>query len=137
MSNSATNERVSQLAAALEPPPRQTVSEWADANRRLSSEASAERGECRTDRAPYQRAIMDALSPHSPHERLKKRRVARPGPDCGAVSLRALLRADSWLPQDMDAVARRVASGEPEIARRRLLDLTVVFALERLGRDSG
>src|SRR5512140_374998 len=70
MSNSAIETCIEQLAAALEPPPRQTVSEWADANRRLSSEASAERGEWRTDRAPYQRAIMDALSPHSPYERV-------------------------------------------------------------------
>ncbi len=51
---------VARLADSLEPPARQTVSEWADQNRRLSSEASAERGEWRTDRAPYQRAIMDA-----------------------------------------------------------------------------
>lgn len=61
---------VARLADSLEPPPRQTVSEWADQNRRLSSEASAERGEWRTDRAPYQRAIMDALSPYSPCERV-------------------------------------------------------------------
>lgn len=32
-----------RLADSLEPPPCQTVSEWADQNRRLSSEASAER----------------------------------------------------------------------------------------------
>src|SRR5579883_2003592 len=61
---------IARLADSLEPPPRQTVSEWADQNRRLSSEASAERGEWRTDRAPYQRAIMDALSPYSPYERI-------------------------------------------------------------------
>lgn len=61
---------VARLADSLEPPPRQTVSEWADQNRRLSSESSAERGEWRTDRAPYQRAIMDALSPYSPYERI-------------------------------------------------------------------
>jgi len=61
---------VARLADSVEPPPRQTVSEWADQNRRLSSEASAQRGEWRTDRAPYQRAIMDALSPYSPYERV-------------------------------------------------------------------
>ncbi len=59
-----------QVAVAFEPPPRQTVSEWAGQNRRLSSEASAEAGEWRTDRAPYQRAIMDALTPNSPYERV-------------------------------------------------------------------
>src|SRR5262245_57825382 len=46
----------------LAPPPRLTVSEWADANRRLSSESSAEPGAWRTDRAPYQRGIMDAVT---------------------------------------------------------------------------
>ena len=59
-----------QVAAGFEPPPKQTVSEWADENRRLSSEASAEAGEWRTDRAPYQRAVMDALTPTSPYERV-------------------------------------------------------------------
>jgi len=34
-------ECLEQLAAGFEPPPRQTVSEWADQNRWLSSEASA------------------------------------------------------------------------------------------------
>lgn len=54
----------------MEPPPRQTVSEWADRNRRLSPEASAEAGEWRTDRAPYQKALLDALTPNSPYERV-------------------------------------------------------------------
>ena len=39
-----------------------TISDWADANRRLSSEASAEPGQWRTSRAEYQRGIMDAIS---------------------------------------------------------------------------
>lgn len=46
---------------ALKPPPRFTVSQWADASRMLSPEASAEPGRWVTDRAPYQRAIMDAV----------------------------------------------------------------------------
>lgn len=46
----------------LTPPPDLTVSEWADQNRRLSSEASAEPGRWRTDRAPYQRGIMDSFN---------------------------------------------------------------------------
>ncbi len=58
------------MIAALEPPPRLTVSEWADRNRRLSPEASAEAGEWRTDRAPYQKALLDALTPNSPYERV-------------------------------------------------------------------
>ncbi|HOQ48001.1 MAG TPA: phage terminase large subunit family protein [Bryobacteraceae bacterium] len=55
-------------AEVLTPPPDLTVSAWADQNRRLSSESAAEKGEWRTDRAPYQRAIMDALSPSHPAE---------------------------------------------------------------------
>lgn len=48
--------------ANLKPPPKLTVSEWADAERKLSAEASAESGQWRTSRAPYQRGIMDALN---------------------------------------------------------------------------
>src|SRR5262245_51183467 len=49
------------------PPPRLTVSEWTDLERRLSPEASAEPGTWRTDRAPYQRAIMDAVTDPAVH----------------------------------------------------------------------
>jgi phage terminase large subunit GpA-like protein len=45
-----------------------TVSEWADENRLLSSRAAAEPGPWRTDRTPYLREIMDALSADSPYE---------------------------------------------------------------------
>lgn len=44
------------------PPKVQTVSEWADENRVLVSESSSEPGRWRTDRAPYQREIMDAFT---------------------------------------------------------------------------
>ncbi|WNF36419.1 phage terminase large subunit family protein [Bacillaceae bacterium IKA-2] len=46
----------------LSPPPDLTVSEWADAYRKLSSESSAESGQWRTDRAPYQREILDSVN---------------------------------------------------------------------------
>ena len=46
----------------LRPPKIQTVSEWADENRVLVSESSSEPGRWRTDRAPYQREIMDAFT---------------------------------------------------------------------------
>jgi phage terminase large subunit GpA-like protein len=49
---------------ALAPPPKLTVSQWADEYRVLSPEASAEPGRWDTDRAPYQREIMDAI--HDP-----------------------------------------------------------------------
>jgi phage terminase large subunit GpA-like protein len=50
---------------AVRPRPRLTVSEWADANRILSTEGSAEPGEWRTSRTPFLREIMDQLSEHS------------------------------------------------------------------------
>lgn len=48
--------------AVWAPPPSLTVSEWADHFRVLSPEASAEPGKWRTERAEFQRGIMDALS---------------------------------------------------------------------------
>lgn len=50
------------IAKMVAPPPTLTVSEWADKYRRLSSESSAEPGQWRTSRAPYQREIMDAVN---------------------------------------------------------------------------
>jgi phage terminase large subunit GpA-like protein len=47
---------------ALRPPPKLTVSGWSDRERFLSSEASAEPGRWHTDRVPYMREIMDAIS---------------------------------------------------------------------------
>jgi hypothetical protein len=53
---------VARALAVLKPPPDLTISDWADQNRRLSSEASAEPGQWRTSRAEYQRGIMEAVS---------------------------------------------------------------------------
>ena len=57
---------ISELArytySMFRPPAQQTVSEWADTNRVLVSESSAEPGAWRTDRAPYQREIMDSFT---------------------------------------------------------------------------
>ena len=44
------------------PPPNLKISDWADRYRRLSPESSAEAGAWRTDRAPYQREIMDSFN---------------------------------------------------------------------------
>ena len=44
------------------PPPTLTVSQWADRERRLSPEASAEPGQWDTSRAEYLRGVMDAIS---------------------------------------------------------------------------
>jgi phage terminase large subunit GpA-like protein len=46
----------------LAPPPNLKISDWADEHRRLSPEASSEAGQWSTDRAEYQRGIMDAIS---------------------------------------------------------------------------
>lgn len=43
------------------PPPKLSISEWADKERRLSPEASAEPGRWDTARAEYQRGIMDSI----------------------------------------------------------------------------
>jgi phage terminase large subunit GpA-like protein len=56
-----------------------TVSEWADAHRWLSSRASAEPGRYRTARTPYLRAIMDALSPSHPAQRISFMKAAQVG----------------------------------------------------------
>lgn len=58
------------LLEGLQPDPAFTVSEWADEHRLLSSKASAEPGRWRTDRTPYLREIMDALSVYDPTQRV-------------------------------------------------------------------
>lgn len=58
---------VKRTLAMLAPPPDQTVSEWADENRRLSRESSAEPGHWDTSRAEYQRGIMDAFTDPAVH----------------------------------------------------------------------
>jgi phage terminase large subunit GpA-like protein len=57
----------------LSPPPRLSLSEWADEFRQLSRESSAEPGRWVTDRVPYLREIMDAVSnPDIPEMVLQK-----------------------------------------------------------------
>jgi len=46
----------------LKPPPRLSLSEWADTYRHLSPESSAEPGKWKTARAEYLRGIMDTIS---------------------------------------------------------------------------
>ena len=54
---------------ALLPPPKLTVSEWADRYRVLGN-TSPEPGPWRTSRTPYLREIMDSLTPSAPCERV-------------------------------------------------------------------
>lgn len=51
-----------KIASLVAPPPKLTVSQWADKHRVLSKEASAEHGRWNTDHAPYQQEIMDAVN---------------------------------------------------------------------------
>jgi phage terminase large subunit GpA-like protein len=51
-----------RLNSLFRPPPKITLSEWSDKYRRLSSESSAEPGHWMTDKAPYEREIMNAIS---------------------------------------------------------------------------
>jgi phage terminase large subunit GpA-like protein len=53
------------FARGCTPPPPITVSQWADANRKLTTKSSALDGDWITDRTPYLREIMDALSVES------------------------------------------------------------------------
>lgn len=59
-----------EIADAWDPPPRLLVSEWADAYRQLSPEASAEHGQWRNTNAPHLVSPMDALSPYDQAERV-------------------------------------------------------------------
>ena len=63
----------------MRPDPDLTVSQWADAHRKLSSRAAAEPGQYRTSRTPYLRAIMDALSPNHPAQRISFMKAAQVG----------------------------------------------------------
>jgi len=63
----------------IRPDPDLTVSQWADAHRKLSSRASAEPGQYRTSRTPYLRTIMDALSPGHPAQRITFMKAAQVG----------------------------------------------------------
>ncbi|MGK2934351.1 MAG: phage terminase large subunit family protein [Gemmatimonadaceae bacterium] len=56
------SRRRSLFAAIFAPPPRLTVSQWADQFRYLSQEASASPGRWTTDMVPYLREPMDAIS---------------------------------------------------------------------------
>lgn len=57
-----TSNLFKNICKILAPPPDLKVSEWADTYRMLSAESSAEPGKWRTDRAPYQREILDSVS---------------------------------------------------------------------------
>lgn len=55
-------ELKSMTVSMFRPPSDMSVSEWADKYRRLAGSGSSESGKWHTDRAPYQREMMDAFS---------------------------------------------------------------------------
>ena len=64
--------------------PIQTVTEWADEYRFLSSVSSSEPGKWQTERTPYLQEIMDCLSPNHPCERVVFMKGAQVGgTECG------------------------------------------------------
>lgn len=56
------NGAIAKALAGMKPPDDLTVTQWAERNRRLSTEASAEPGPWRTSRTPYLREPMDAFT---------------------------------------------------------------------------
>lgn len=61
--NQVLRSLIREAAKAAAPPPKLTVSQWADEYRVLSAESgAAEPGKWKTSKAEYQRGIMDALS---------------------------------------------------------------------------
>ena len=65
--------------AGLAPDPSLTVSQWADRHRVLSSWAASEAGPYRTARTPDMKAVMDALSPRHPAQRVVFMKAAQVG----------------------------------------------------------
>ncbi len=62
MSRAALRRETQAARRTLKPPPRWTISQWADEKRFLSAEASAEPGRWKTSRTPYLREVMDEIS---------------------------------------------------------------------------
>jgi phage terminase large subunit GpA-like protein len=56
------NKAMRKVLAGMTPPDDLTVSQWAEAKRRLSAESAAEPGPWRTERTPYLREPMDAFT---------------------------------------------------------------------------
>ncbi len=57
-----TNNLFKEIALSLKPPPKLTLDLWADTYRILSSKTSAEPGRWNTERVPFQKEVMEAIS---------------------------------------------------------------------------
>ena len=128
------------FAAGLMPDPDTTISGWADEHRVLSEVASAEPGRWRTERTPYLREIMDALSPSSPAERVVVMSGAQIGKtECGNNWVGYVIHrcpGPMLLVQPTVEVAKRVSKQRiaPMIAATPVLRERVA---ESRSRDSG
>ena len=80
------------LLDALRPPPRLTVSQWADRHRILPDDES-EAGPWRTSRTPYLREPMDALTPDDPTRVV----VLMKGSQTGGTEALCLNTAGYWI----------------------------------------
>ena len=70
--------------ANLQPEPILTVSQWAEKNRILTTETSAEAGPWQNERTPYLVEIMDCLSPTHPCEKVVFEKASQVGgTECG------------------------------------------------------
>ncbi|MEG2135887.1 MAG: terminase gpA endonuclease subunit [Clostridia bacterium] len=56
------NRAIAKALSGMKPPANLTVTEWAEAKRRLSSESSAETGPWRVSRTPYLKEILDTFT---------------------------------------------------------------------------
>lgn len=56
------NKCIAKVLAGIKPPENLTVAQWADKNRRLTSESSAEVGKWRTSRTPYMLEILTSFT---------------------------------------------------------------------------
>lgn len=129
-----------RLAAAVAPRPALEVSDWADANRILSSKASSEAGEYKTARTPHLGEIMNCLSAHSPVQRITVKKPAQ-----GGVTELAL----NWIGYVMTEAPASMLVVVPTLDLRRrwvlqrlnpMLEVTPVLAAifdARKSRDGG
>jgi phage terminase large subunit GpA-like protein len=111
----------------LRPPPDQTISEWADANRVLAAKSAAEPGPWRTARTPYLRAPTDAMGPFSNAEMIVLMFGAQTGKTEASINVLGYLMAIEPGPMMLVSptvdLAKRLSRQriEPLIAESRVL----------------
>ena len=108
----------------LRPPPQLTVSEWAERHRMLGSRASAEPDPWRTNRTPYLKDVMDALSAVHPARRV----VFMKGAQVGATE-----SGNNWLGYIMHHVPAPALAVQPTGGKLTGPALAMLKALIRRG----